>query len=70
MNLYSQKTTEMAEGSDNVVDITDEPTAPGPSSGPIKTPEAEEHQATIEKIFDDLKDLIKEDHKDALVVTV
>ena len=70
MNLYSQKTTKMAEGGDNIVDITDDPTTPGPSSSPINTPEAQEYQATIEKIFNDFKELLKEDHKDALVVTI
>ena len=60
----------MAESSDDVVDITDDPTTPGPSSGPINTPKAQEYQATIEKIFGDFKELLKEDHKDALVVTI
>ena len=55
----------MAEGG---VIIPDEPTAPGPSSGPINTPEAQEYWDMIEKIFDDFKDLLKEDCKDALVV--
>ena len=60
----------MEEGGDDVVIIPDEPTVPGPSSGPINMPEAQEYQDMIENIFDDFKDLLKEDHKDALVVMV
>ena len=60
----------MAEGSDDVVIIHDEPTVPGTSSGPINMPEAQEYQDMIEKIFDNFRDLLKGDYKDALVVTV
>ena len=60
----------MAEGGDDVVIIPDEPTVPGPSSGPINMPEAQEYHDMIEKIFNDFRDLLKEDHKDALVVMV
>ena len=50
--------------------IPDEPAAPGPSSGHIDIPEAQEFQDMIEKIFCNFRDLLKEDHKDALVVMV
>ena len=43
---------------------------PGPSGGPINTTEAQEYRDTIEKIFDNFKELLKEDCKDALVVMV
>ena len=36
----------------------------------INTPEAQEYWATIEKIFNNFKELLKEDHKDALVVVI
>ena len=60
----------MAEGGNDVVVISNDQSTPGPSSGPINTPEAQEYRDTIEKIFNDFKELLKEDHKDALVVMV
>ena len=60
----------MAEGGDDIMVITDEQTTPGPSSGPINTPEVQEYRDVIEKIFNDFKELLKEDQKDVLVVTV
>ena len=59
----------MAEGGDDVIIIMDEPTTLGPSSSPINTGEAQEYRDMIEKIFDDFKELLK-DQKDTLVVTV
>ena len=60
----------MAEGGDDIVIIPDEPTVPEPSSGPINMPEPQEYCNMIEKIFDNFRDMLKEDHKDALVVMV
>ena len=60
----------MAEEGDDVMVIMNEPTTPGPCSGPINTPEIEEYRDKIEKIFDDFKEFLKEDQKDALVVMV